>query len=114
MTSAVPPTPTLVFLGLGAASLGVGIGFALDSQSKQSAGAKSGPCAGPSDPNCASVESMRSAQGTSAALSVAFYVGAGVLAATGIVWWIVAPRKTIEVIPTASPTGAGIVLNAHF
>ena len=114
VTSAVPPTPTIVFLGLGAASLGLGIGFALDSQSKQSTGEKTGPCAGPGDPSCAAVESMRSAQATSAALSIAFYIGAGVLAATGIVWWIVAPRKTIEVIPTVSPTGAGILFNAHF
>jgi hypothetical protein len=105
-------TVGLVAAGVGVATLGVGSYFGLQAKSKNDQSNNSGGCSGD---NCtpAAAQIRRDAI-TAGNTSTALFVVGGVLAAGGIVLWLVAPSSEsgsgVSVTPVALGSGGGLVL----
>jgi hypothetical protein len=104
-----PPTPAILLAATGAAALIGGAIFNVVAAGKttdvQNGGATSGGACNtmPQTPACASATSALQTQTTLSAVSLTMYIGGGVLLATGVTWWLIAPRKqtvTARVVPT--------------
>jgi hypothetical protein len=117
--------------GLAAASVGVAVGFALTSRSEASTAAnlrldlnadatraglpRASICSlRPALPDCANLSTAMQRQNSAAWISDAFYIGAGALAAgalaTFLLWPRSSPRASAWIVPSASPSSAGILV----
>lgn len=99
-TSSGPPWKTigLVTAGVGVVGLAVGSVFG----AMAAGGCSNSVCATQADKNKA---------GTNADLSTGFFVAGGVLAASGVTMWLLAPKKSsMQVSPSAMNGGAGFVV----
>jgi hypothetical protein len=117
--------------GLAAASVGVAVGFALNSRSEASTAANlranldSDPMATglptasicslrPALADCANLSSATQRQSSAAWTSDGFYIGAGVLAAgalaTFLLWPRSSPVSSAWVLPSVSPSSAGVTV----
>jgi hypothetical protein len=138
VASTVPITPPsrslvpgMVIAGVGVAALATGIGFLVDAGAKRSSssdlsdsilntGHSCIPGAGNYDARCDELSMTSRAGTTSHDVSVGMFVGAGVAAgATAYFLWArsrsAAPTSdAVHVIPTASTSGAGLVLSGAF
>jgi hypothetical protein len=125
---------TLVALGVGAvALLGTGIGLevasskassaaAADATQLQYGGISSSVCSDPmmaeSITACSSLANELSAHSADASAATGLFVGAGVLAATFAVTWVLWPKARLgeqaAVVPLVSPSMAGLGLGGSF
>lgn len=100
------PVP-LVVAGGGAVLMGVGAVFGLAAKSNwDDAKSKCTP-----DGCGDAAQSLAKTARTDATLGSAFVIGGGVLAAGGIVWWLLAPRETVAATsarPRVVPTSNGL------
>lgn len=104
----------VVVTAVGVVGLGVGTYFGIDAKSKNDQSNTSG-CVGD---NCtpAAAQIRRDALWSASASTAAFIVG-GVVAATGIVVWLVAPsndKARVGVTPVALGAGGGLVVRGGF
>jgi hypothetical protein len=104
-----PPTPAILLAATGAAALIGGAIFNVVAAGKtpdvQNGGAMSGGTCNtmPQVPACSNAQSALQSQSTLSAVSLTMYIGGGVLLTTGVVWWLITPRKqtvTARVVPT--------------
>lgn len=105
----------LALAGAGVVALGFGAGFALDSQSKRSdATAQSAACSIPASDACSNVRSLHQSQTAEASAAVGLYVAGGILAAAGVVSFLVWPASTrVHVMPVVG-TRTGLWLSVDF
>jgi len=119
-----PPTGAVVTGVVGLVGLGFGIGFGVASGNANSDNLARGTTANgicssnPTAQVCLDGNSTRNSQQTDAVVSTIAYVTGGVLLATAVVWWLVAPHKVVEhqamILPTVGPHGAGAAFNFTF
>jgi hypothetical protein len=105
-------TVGLVAAGAGVVTLGVGSYFGVEAKSKNDQSNSNGGCNG-NDCSAAAAQIRRDAISAGNTSTVLFVVG-GVLAAGGIVLWLVAPSSEgstgVSVTPVALGAGGGLVL----
>ncbi|HEY1958706.1 MAG TPA: hypothetical protein VGH28_23985 [Polyangiaceae bacterium] len=119
-----PPTGAIVTGVVGLVGLGLGIGFGVASGNANGDNVARGATANgicstnPTSQVCLDGKSTRDSQQTDAVVSTVMYVAGGVLLATAVVWWLVAPRKVVEhqamILPSIGPHGAGAAFNFTF
>jgi hypothetical protein len=105
--------------GVGLVGLGLGVGMALASQGAQSDVKRlyaPGVCADQSTAACGAYKSAVDSQNTDSAIAIAGYVAGGVLVVTAAVLFLVWPKaeREVSLVPTASPTSAGLALFGRF
>lgn len=119
-----PPTGAIVTGVIGLVGVGLGIGFGVASSNANSENLTRGTTAGgicstnPTSQVCLDGNNTRSAQQTDAIISTIGYVAGGVALVTALVWWIAAPRKSMEhkalVVPQVGPKSAGASFTFSF
>lgn len=96
-------------IGIAGIAVGSAFGaFALSAQNQEKT-----DCAAGCDRYAQAVTDYNYAQMNATASTVLFIVG-GVLAATGIVLWLTAPRSSVTVAPSVGDRAGGIVLGGRF
>ena len=99
-----PPTGAIILGGVGLVGLGLGVGFGLVSSSKNS-DFNNQNCSVVGSTSCVDLHDASHLDGT---ISVIGYVAGGVLLASGVVWWLVAPRRVTTSVALAPITGPGV------
>jgi hypothetical protein len=120
---------TVVVLGVGAVGLlagGIGLEVASSSASStettdraaiQKGSTSTSQCVGSTSTACSNLASEASSHSSDANAGVGLFVGAGVLAAAGVVTWVVWPKTKVEdarLYPIVSPSMAGLGWSGSF
>ncbi len=117
-----PPVGAMILGGVGLVGIGVGVGFGLDSKSKADDASTleaAHPCAQPTSAACSALKDKNDSSKTSGAIAVVGYGVGGAALVGGLVWWMVAPRKTTApamggVAPMMGPGVAGLRVQREF
>jgi hypothetical protein len=111
--------------GLAVVSAALGLSFGIVSNNDASTAStlrqQNPSCAGSSSPGCQQLASTTSSQHTAYVTSEVFWIGAAVLAAGAVGTWFLWPKSSSngggaawQLVPTASPGGAGAVAIGSF